>query len=82
MQILFNDINYYVAAKQNTLCQSQEHTKKDFFTIIRCVNISYSFFNKNEINFYLCLSLNFMKCRKSFIKKNLRHTSLHHNEFY
>ena len=64
IKILFNDINHYMPTKQKTLCRT--HT---FFTIILSVNISYSFFNRNELNFqdmyrrYRCREL----CLRSFI---------------
>ena len=51
IEILFNDIKYYVAVKQKTLFRPLEYKKKTSFTIILCVNISYTVFNENAYNF-------------------------------
>ena len=51
MKILSNDIKHYVAAKQKNIYVELAKTKKTFLTIILCVSITYSIFNKNQRNF-------------------------------
>ena len=60
IKVLFNDVNHDIIANQYSFCGIREH--KNTFS---------HYYSSCEDIFYLCLSLNLIKCRKLFVKNNL-----------